>query len=74
MICWFSRVRESGLLKYLEIVVLEKPVYFAISLKVIFFPHNNRRVLSIKKLNSIILLKSITEIVVYNKDKQYRSG
>lgn len=30
-------VRESGLLKYLDIVVLEKLVYFAISLKVTFF-------------------------------------
>ena len=33
----FSTVRESGLLKYLEIVVLEKCVYSAISLKVTFF-------------------------------------
>ena len=32
MTCWFSRVRESGLLKYLEMVVLEKPVYFAVAL------------------------------------------
>ena len=37
MICWFSRVRESGLLKYLEMVVLEKFVYLAMSSKVTFF-------------------------------------
>ena len=37
MIRWLSGARESGLLKYLEMVVLEKFVYRAISSKVIFF-------------------------------------
>ncbi len=55
------------MLKYLEIVVLENPVYLAISLKVTFFFLFHKRL-----FNPLLLKNSIAEVREKNKKESVK--